>query len=1846
MTDDININITGASYDEEPYAVDLQRSLVASSKEHDYANNQGAKFGVMRMIGVLSSFLVFVCTLFVDWPAQGIESIMRMPNDYIKIIQYAISILFIWIASKLNLQTDAKLGGATLFSAPSEIAKSANKIRKASPWLITLLIMASAAAFSSHEAAKSANPDITKLSEQQIVERMSCTPSSGEKDQGPIKPIEHLNIPYKGQWFPEGFSNSHEENCNNDLIKEDKINLAIHTGATVGSQTALYNSTSIANCKGKMKGLPMFHAHPDSGCTGSVTDDCSRLINVRPCDEIYGQANGQLTHCTTIGDMPVYAYAKKGNVVQMTIRNVRCVPSFKYTLLSVRQLWKEQQIDARFRDLDHLELPDGNELPYDKAANLYTLVFVSSAAMNTKTQSAPQSKISQAALLGFHQVKATSHISRMASARAGALMHRRSHLGVLKIRNLASSSLEAPTNLANAPAITCVTCAQTDAKKAAHPGKLDTTISEPGYLHVDMKGPFPPSVHGGFRYALIFIDQHTRMTFIEFLKTKDEVIGATKRVLAKFEATVSVRTDEHGKPISKPKVYHLARDREGAYESHDFKDFRAEHGLHSTSSAPDDHDLNPIAESTIRVIDSLATKYRLQSGAPVGFWPELFRHAIDWHNASPTSTGTSTSDPAITAIQRFTGKRPPVMDLCTFGSRVVVLKTTPHRSKGDLNGRGWVGCFLGRSSDTRGTYDAWIPSLNKKVASSSVVIDEEFFPWLGTKAYSPLALSSSHPAAETLGGSGEPHRAENGTFKASHINSTPSVTLKFLDLFSGPRDRKDSLSECIMNAGFSDVEQIENDSRNGGGWNTDLLNDSCYAKILEKAKSGAYDGIMIAFPCSTFSIARFFDASGDGGDKGPQPVRDKQSPDGLSDDLIDPKHRKELIRANRLLERAVCIAIEARKSPRKTTIIWENPADRSIRGTPQFMPEFAEKHGSLFATSEIKRFRDEVMRDGNVSDTSTCTFAACKFGAESQKYTTLLYTNDAAELLDDLDGYIYQCDHPPGTHNKIAGGRQGSGDWRSDESAAYSKEFNEYLAQAFVHARTGSLKPLHRAEPHEDAELNTGANQDHATHAPMFHEKPHNQNAPDSNALPPIPSPAKPPRSPIPFQGFGDNFDPDLTAVPEQVNLGQGVLSESKVVDDERILRSVRRGTRAYAPHPDDAIDDDSSYVEYVPRSPNPKYLESPDAHTAASLMEATVTELVIDAYGTPSPEFSYDPVGPWKEMSENALTARIAEGADFQGEGTWTQEVTAKEALLLLKGGDRKASEHHALLSHLHALRAESEDAPATEAEAQALGGPWPASIQKELDNHMNNGSWATITRSEVPKGRRLHKMVWVFKLKRDGTAKSRLCVQGCTLEKGVDYDQTFAKTLLHSSARGLFAFAARNKCDVRSIDYVAAYLQGEFIDGEDVYCHAPPGNKEIGSDGLPVICRVVKPVYGIPQAGRRLQRKIFPWMSETMGLRQLDDSDACVFVYDDPDKRETFAIGIYVDNLQIVHSAKLDNNGEAIDNDSFYAKFVKQLRKDWEVVDEGPMRDLLGIEIEYRKDGGITLHQNKYIDAMLKRFYPEGITRVNKNPLPYTPELRKRVFEAKLAFGESKIPSHPELVQPFQQKLGSLMYACNASRADIAYPVHQLCQVMTFPTPELMEEVDQVFSYLARNKYVAPGLPIGLYFEPGPSEMNAYSDASFEVKNSTSGWNIFWQSASIIWGSRMQKCISLSSCEAEIYALSEAAKDVIYMRKFIKGLEPRDKLEPTLLRTDNKSARDLSYNPEMHSKTKHIARRHFFVRDMVEAFEISVPLVGTADNYSDFFTKVLDSKNFFRFRNILMNLPSADVNAATLRK
>ena len=128
---------------------------------------------------------------------------------------------------------------------------------------------------------------------------------------------------------------------------------------------------------------------------------------------------------------------------------------------------------------------------------------------------------------------------------------------------------------------------------------------------------------------------------------------------------------------------------------------------------------------------------------------------------------------------------------------------------------------------------------------------------------------------------------------------------------------------------------------------------------------------------------------------------------------------------------------------------------------------------------------------------------------------------------------------------------------------------------------------------------------------------------------------------------------------------------------------------------------------------------------------------------------------------------------------------------------------------------------------------------------------------------------------------------------------------------------------------------------------------------------------------------------------------------------------------------------------------------------------------------------------------------------------------------------------------------------------------------------------------------------------------------------------------GSKKQASVALSSCEAEIMALSEASKEAVYLTDFISELGfPAS--STVSLATDNKGARDLAYNPEHHEKVKHIERRHFYIRELVEEQRLVVPYVNTVDNMADFFTKALPAASFYSFRNKIMNVPSSDALAA----
>ena len=125
------------------------------------------------------------------------------------------------------------------------------------------------------------------------------------------------------------------------------------------------------------------------------------------------------------------------------------------------------------------------------------------------------------------------------------------------------------------------------------------------------------------------------------------------------------------------------------------------------------------------------------------------------------------------------------------------------------------------------------------------------------------------------------------------------------------------------------------------------------------------------------------------------------------------------------------------------------------------------------------------------------------------------------------------------------------------------------------------------------------------------------------------------------------------------------------------------------------------------------------------------------------------------------------------------------------------------------------------------------------------------------------------------------------------------------------------------------------------------------------------------------------------------------------------------------------------------------------------------------------------------------------------------------------------------------------------------------------------------------------------------------------------------VSWASKKHPTIALSSMEAELVAATEAAKEAVYLDSFVKELGCTSiQSQPIHLSVDNKAAIDSSYNPENHSRSRHIERKHYFIRELVEMGRIVVPYVNSADNLADFFTKPLKPSRFFALRDRIMNV------------
>jgi hypothetical protein len=183
-----------------------------------------------------------------------------------------------------------------------------------------------------------------------------------------------------------------------------------------------------------------------------------------------------------------------------------------------------------------------------------------------------------------------------------------------------------------------------------------------------------------------------------------------------------------------------------------------------------------------------------------------------------------------------------------------------------------------------------------------------------------------------------------------------------------------------------------------------------------------------------------------------------------------------------------------------------------------------------------------------------------------------------------------------------------------------------------------------------------------------------------------------------------------------------------------------------------------------------------------------------------------------------------------------------------------------------------------------------------------------------------------------------------------------------------------------------------------------------------------------------------------------------------------------------------------------------------------------------------------------------------------------------------------------------------------------------------------------------------LGILFDNSrQTGVQGYSDSDYlSCKNTrrfVGSYLFTFANGPISWASKQQPSVSDSTTEAEYKAVSEAAKEVVYIRRLLQELDIQPLLKILLacpdaqvnqdlkdagtptqadlhLSCDNQGALKLAKNPLFHAKTKHIEGKHHFVCERVLEGEIDIKYIHTDENPADLLTKPLPRHKFKKHR------------------
>jgi hypothetical protein len=194
-----------------------------------------------------------------------------------------------------------------------------------------------------------------------------------------------------------------------------------------------------------------------------------------------------------------------------------------------------------------------------------------------------------------------------------------------------------------------------------------------------------------------------------------------------------------------------------------------------------------------------------------------------------------------------------------------------------------------------------------------------------------------------------------------------------------------------------------------------------------------------------------------------------------------------------------------------------------------------------------------------------------------------------------------------------------------------------------------------------------------------------------------------------------------------------------------------------------------------------------------------------------------------------------------------------------------------------------------------------------------------------------------------------------------------------------------------------------------------------------------------------------------------------------------------------------------------------------------------------------------------------------------------------------------------PYVSAIGSIMYAMICTRPDVSYALSVTSRHQANPGIAHWIVIKTILNYLRRTNdmFLVYGGEIELV-------LKGYTDASFQTNHddlrSQSGFVFVLNGGVVSWKSSKQETTTDSTTESEYIAASEAAKEGVWIKKFVTELRVVPSASgPLELYYDNNRAIAQAKEPRSHQKSKYVLRRYHLIREIVERGDVKPCKVDT---------------------------------------